>query len=523
MNINLSMELSKKVDQLLKDLKFAKFNKVITDGEKLLKKYKDKGYLYNICGLAYQRLNNIETSIVYFNKAISLEPQNLGHKNNLANSFISINKFKEAEDIFKKILSLNPDNTAALVNYARLKNILLDYKNSINLYENALKFIKNDLGIWLNLGSVYQSIGEFEKANSIFNNILKVNPNYVPAHISISKVNDYSENNFNLSQMINLNNNHNLKKKEKSDLEFAIGKAYDDQRNYDLSIKYFESANKKRKELVNYDFKYDEKLFKSIKNYFQNLELNKIKKEKSSKNIIFIVGLPRSGTTLIEQILSAHKKVFGAGELDFLRQIININFVQDNKLLPQKINELQLSNNDEVNNKYFDYLENLNNNSLVTIDKGPQNFIWVGFIKLFFKNAKVIHSKRNLKDTFLSNYKNNFASKDMDWTYDPAEIIKYLRSYEDLMNFWKKKCGNFIYDINYENIINNKENEIRNLLHFCELEWDENCLQHHNNKKTIIKTVSAYQARKPIYKTSINSNKHYMKSLDKYFKELNYK
>jgi len=517
------MDLKKKVDQLLQELKSGKFNKVILDGEKLLKKNQDKGYLFNICGLAYQRLNKIETSILYFEKAINLEPQNLGHKNNLANSFISINRFKEAEDIFKKILAVDPKNTPALVNYARLKNILLDFKKSINLYENALKLIKNDLGIWLNLGSVYQSIGEFGKANNIFDNILKVKSNFVPAHISISKINDYFEKNSNLSLMLELNNSNNLNKKEKSDLEFAIGKAYDDKKNYDLSIKYFESANKKRKELVNYDFKSDEKLFKSIKNYFQNIDVNKIKNNKDSKKIIFIVGLPRSGTTLLEQILSAHHKVFGAGELDFLRQIISKNFVQDNKLLSQKINELYKLNSEEINDKYFDYIENLNKNSIVTIDKGPQNFIWVGFIKLFFKNAKIIHSKRNLRDTFLSNYKNNFASKDMDWTYDPSEIVKYFNIYEDLMNFWKKTCGDFIYEVDYENIINKNETEVRKILNFCELDWDENCLHHHNSKETIIKTVSAYQARKPIYKTSINSNKHYIQSLEKYFKQLNYK
>tara|TARA_Y100001936_G_scaffold240455_1_gene274957 strand:- start:416 stop:1969 length:1554 start_codon:yes stop_codon:yes gene_type:complete len=517
------MDLKKKVDQLLQELKLGKFNKVISDGEKLLKKNQDKGYLFNICGLAHQRLNKIETSIFYFEKAINLEPQNLGHKNNLANSFISLNRFKEAEGIFKEILAVDTKNTPALVNYARLKNIILDFKKSINLYEKALKLIKNDLSIWLNLGSVYQSIGEFGKANNIFDNILKINPSFVPAHISISKVNDYSEKNSNLSLMLDLNKSNNLNKKEKSDLEFAIGKAYDDKKNYELSIKYFESANKKRKELANYDFKSDEKLFKSIKNYFKNLELNKIKNNKDSKKIIFIVGLPRSGTTLLEQILSAHQKVFGAGELDFLRQIINKNFVQDNKLLPQKINELNKLNSEEINDKYFDYLENLNNNSIVTIDKGPQNFIWIGFIKLFFKNAKVIHSKRNLKDTFLSNYKNNFASKDMDWTYDPSGIIKYFNLYNDLMKFWKKICGDYIYEADYENIINNNKTEIKKLLNFCELDWDENCLKHHQSKETIIKTVSAYQARKPIYKTSINSNEHYMQSLEKYFKQLDYK
>ena len=517
------MEFKKKIDQLLEELKSGKFNKVILDGEKLLKKYQDKGYLFNICGFAHQRLNNIDISISYFKKALNLEPQSLGYKNNLANSYIYLNRYKEAENIFKEILKINPENVPALVNYARLKNILLDYKNSIKLYQKALKFVKNDLGVWLNLGSVYQSLGEFKNANDIYKNILKIKASFVPAHVSISTINNYSENNSNLTEMIKLSKIDNLNKKEKSDLEFAIGKAYDDQKNYELSIKYFESANKKRKELVDYNFKSDEKLFKSIKNYFQNIDLNNKNKNKNSKKIIFIVGLPRSGTTLLEQILSAHRQVFGAGELDFLRQIVNKYFIQDNKLLPQKINELQLLGNNKINDEYLNYLENLNNNSIVTIDKGPQNFIWIGFIKLFFQNPKIIHNKRNLKDTFLSTYKNNFASKDMDWTYDPSEIIKYFNFYYDHMSFWKKICGDFIYDVDYENVINNRNVEIRKLLNYCELDWDENCLNHHQNKKTIIKTVSSYQARKPIYKTSIDSSKNYLQSLEKYFDQLNHK
>jgi len=323
--------------------------------------------------------------------------------------------------------------------------------------------------------------------------------------------------------MLKLNREIKLNKREKSDLEFAIGKAYDDQENFELSIKYFESANKNRKELVDYNFKDEEKTFKSIKKYFENLDFKKISKIKSKKKIIFIVGLPRSGTTLIEQILSAHNLVFGAGELNYLRQIIKNHFIQENKLLSQKIRDYNSSQENIINDEYLKYLNNLNEDSFVATDKAPQNFVWIGFIKMFFPDAKIIHSKRNYKDVFLSNYKNNFVSNDMDWSYDPDDILKYFNFYFENMRFWKKKCEDFIYDINYEDIVNNSEREIRKLLNYCDLDWDENCLNHHKSKKTIIKTVSTYQARKPIYKTSIDSNKHYLKSLEKYFDQLNYK
>ena len=514
------MDLNKKVDQLLKELKSENFKKVILDGEKLLKKYSDKGYLYNICGLAYQRINKIETSINFFKKAINLEPSDPGNKNNLANSYIILNEFEKAEKIFKKILSVNPSYAPVLVNYARLKNIILDYKNAIIYYKSALKLIKNDLSIWCNLASVYENSGDFNEANNIYKNILKHYPNYTPAHISISKINNYSENKINLEQMIELEKVNNLQKKDKSDLKFSIGKACEDQKKFDESIKYFESANKIRNELVDYNFRNEEKLSKSIKNYFKDINFKKIVKNNNPKKIIFIVGLPRSGTTLLELILSAHKSVFGAGELDFLRQITNKHFVQDNKLLSQKINEYIELNENIISDEYFKYLNNFNQNSIAIIDKSPLNFVWIGFIKFFFPNAKVIHSVRNLKDTFLSLYKNNFASKDMDWTYDPSNILKYFKFYSDQMEFWKNKCEDFIYDINYENVVDKSEDEIRKLLNFCDLPWDENCLKHHKNKKTMVKTVSIYQARKPIYKTSVNLSEMYSKHLDNYFKLL---
>ena len=155
------MELNKKVEALLKKIKSEKFNEVINDGEKLLKKYPNNVYILNICGLAHQRVNNIEKSILYFNKSINIDPNNTDPKNNLANSFIKKNLYKDAEKLFDEILLSEPKNIAALVNYARLKNILLDFKKSIFLYEQVLKIIKSDLGIWMSLASVFESSGNF--------------------------------------------------------------------------------------------------------------------------------------------------------------------------------------------------------------------------------------------------------------------------------------------------------------------------------------------------------------------------
>tara|TARA_Y100000590_G_scaffold466566_1_gene642450 strand:- start:2801 stop:4360 length:1560 start_codon:yes stop_codon:yes gene_type:complete len=515
------MELNKKVEALLKKIKSEKFNEVISDGEKLLKKYPNNVYILNICGLAHQRVNNIEKSILYFNKAINIDPNNTDPKNNLANSFIKKNLYKDAEKLFDEILLSEPKNIAALVNYARLKNILLDFKKSIFFYEKVLKIIKSDLGIWMSLASVFESSGNFKKAKNIYKNILSKDLKFINAHRAISKINDYSKDPENLNQMLELYKDSNLNNKDKFELEFAISKAYHDKKEYDQSIKFFESANNNKKQSVNFDFKNGEKLFRSIKVFFENFDFKNVNKETdNNKKILFICGLPRSGTTLVEQILSAHNKVFGAGELDYLRQVINKFFIQDNKLVRENINKQILEKFNYVNEEYNKYINAINTPLKVISDKAPQNFIWIGFIKVFFPNAKIIHTKRNYKDTFLSIYKNNFASPDMNWSYDPLDIIKYFNFYSENMKFWKKFCGKYIYEVNYEEIIQNNKVEVKKLLNFCDLDWDENCLKHHESNTTSIKTVSIYQARQPIYKTSLNSFEYYSKYLNNYFEIL---
>jgi hypothetical protein len=139
---------------------------------------------------------------------------------------------------------------------------------------------------------------------------------------------------------------------------------------------------------------------------------------------------------------------------------------------------------------------------------------------MVFPNAKIIHCCRNKKDVLLSIYKNNFSSSDMDWSYDPRNIVRYYNLYLDLIKFWKYKFEKFIYDLSYEKLVTDSENQIKKLLDYCSLEWDKNCLNHHKYSKTAIQTVSISQARKPIYKSSVNSSEIYSKYLDNYYKLL---
>ena len=174
-------------------------------------------------------------------------------------------------------------------------------------------------------------------------------------------------------------------------------------------------------------------------------------------------------------------------------------------------------NNDEkiksIVNNYFSKISYIKTSKNIILDKNPLNFQWLGFIRILFPNAKIIHCTRNLKDTALSIYKNSFEINSIVWSNWQEDLVQYISIYLNLMKFWEKKIPNFIYNLNYEKLINNPEEQVKKLINFCELNWEEDCLNY-NKKVTAIKTVSIVQARKPIYKTSLNSYKKYSEYLE---------
>ena len=164
-------------------------------------------------------------------------------------------------------------------------------------------------------------------------------------------------------------------------------------------------------------------------------------------------------------------------------------------------------------------MKNISGNFERTTDKMPENFLWIGFIKLILPKSKIIHCYRNPKDNCLSIYKNHFPGGKINFSYDLDEIVEYYKLYSDLMNYWNDLLPNFVFNIKYENLITNTENEVRNLLKFCNLDWNENCLNSHNNKRPV-HTASDVQARKKIFTSSINIWKNYQIYLNDHFKNL---
>ena len=511
------MNLTAEIQKLQNYLRIKDHKTVVYGCEKLINKFPNNPLLFNLLALALHGNGNYLMAIDRFKRALDLDPKFLPAKNNLANSYKAIWNFQKAEFFYKSVLESKPDYIQALFNYANLKTLIFDYSSAINLYEKALKISENDPRILFGLANAYHAIGKTRETKEIIENLLLKNPKNSSAHKLLSSIVDYSENNENLDQMKNLILEKDLSKSQIVDLSFALGKAYEDMKQYENSFLYLQKANKLKKKDNKYNIKDDEIFFESIKKTFENFNFNEEKKIFDKKIPIFICGMPRSGTTLVEQIIASHNDVYGAGELVYIQRLVKEYFIKENELSIENIKkELEVEEN-FINKEYFKMMNFHKFNENNFTDKAPQNFRWLGIFKIFFPNCKIIYCKRNAKDNCLSIYKNFFAADDMKWAFDQSDIANYYNLHLNLMDFWKSKLGNFIYEINYENLVSNKEEEVKKLVEFCDLNWDSACLNHHKNNKTPIKTVSISQARKPVYQSSVNSNSNYEKYLSEMF------
>ena len=507
----------KKISILINHYSNGNLEKVITDAKILLKKHPNNTFIYNLIGSCYQEKGLYEKAKDNFEKSLMCDPKNTSAYNNLANTFKYMLEFKKAENIYKKIISENPNFLKGIINFANFKSELNQPDEAINLYKSVLVKEPNSPILNYNLALNYENIGDFDNAQKYFKKLLELDPTFTIADRHLSRIIKYKKNDGHLNSMIVKLTNKELENKKKPDLYFALSKAYEDMEEFEKSYNYMKKANQIKNQMVKFNIKEIFDLFRNLKETF-NGNIKPFNLQNNYKKPIFIVGLPRSGTSLVEQIIASHTKVYGAGELTFLDKIINTNFFNKKNILRQNLENFEILS--EAQTKYFELLRNFNFNENIFTDKNPFNFIWIGFILILFPNSKIIYCQRDFRDIFLSIFKNIFDGQELNWGYDENNLIQYIKLHKSLMDFWVNKFSDKIHTIKYENLINNKELEIKNVLSFCDLDFEQNCLNHHKNQKTI-KTVSAAQARKPIYNNSLNNSKKFENFFRVYFNELN--
>ncbi len=509
--------LNNQVGIMVNLFKSKRFKTLIDKGLTLIKKFPEEAIFYNITSLAYNAIGEGDEAKKILNTIIKKQPKNFNVLNNLGLAHVQCGENEKAEEYYNNALRLKPDFLEALVNLGNLKTKQNKNEEGMNYFIKAIKINEKATTPKLSLAGYYEQSGNFEEAKKIYNEILEINPNSTIADKSLSLIHKYKIGDEHLKTM-----EEKLLKKIDNEgmrrLNFAIGKAYEDIGDYEKSFKSYENGNKLYKKDINYDSELETKHFKKIKEIFNN-NINQLKPY--GQKMIFILGMPRSGTTLIEQILSSHKNVYGAGELSFLKDIIEKKIFVNKSKLDVSLQNLNPEILKQIKDYYLKKIEIFKNTKEYLIDKAPLNFKWIGLIMSIFPDSKVIHCTRNPMDICWSNYKNTFSSKLMNYTYDFNDLANFYNMYEDLMKYWIKKYNKKIFKMDYENLITNKELETKKLLKFCNLDWDDNCLNFHKNKRPV-STASLAQVRQPLYKSSVEKWKNYSKDLETLKKKLNY-
>ncbi len=504
----------KSVQILINNFKANNYKLVISKAKNYLKKFPRVEILYNLLGSSYQKIGQQNEAIDVFNAGLKIDPNNISFSNNLGNSYKYLLDYNKAEMIFEEIIKKNPQYVNAYINLGNLKRDVNNFDGAINLYEKANKVSPNNYIILYLLALAHQGIGNFEIAINFARKVLSLNPKFTKADYLISQSMKYKNDNWHFKDLSKKVESKDFDNIEKINLYFSLAKANEDMNKTDESFKFLKIGNSLSKTLNKYDLNKDKRLFQNVKNIFKNIDIQSFHNNEPSK-IIFVLGMPRSGTTLVEQIISSHDNVIGGGEMPILPNIIKKNFSEDNLLDEKTINKI-INNSFEKQNiseQYKKYINYFAIGEKYIVDKSLLNFFWIGFIKILFPNAKIVHCFREPKDNCLSMYKNIFEES-LKFSYDEDDLIGFYKMYQDLMKFWQFEKKINLINVNYESLITNNETEIKRIVEECGLNWDEKCLFHYKNDNPI-KTMSTAQARKPVYKTSISSFEKYKTFLNK--------
>jgi tetratricopeptide (TPR) repeat protein len=515
-------------------LELGQLDDAVKSYEKVIAIKPDYAEAHNNLGATLKELGQLDMAAKSYEKAIAIEPDYCKAHFNLGCALLDLGQLDASTKSFEKALVIKPDYAEAFNNLGNILRELGQLDMAAKNYKKALA-IKPDYAVaHYNLGIVLKEFGQRDSAVKSFEKALDIKPNYVKAHHSLSILKEFTENDSQITLMQSLLSNSNLSQSERIQLCFALAKANDNLGNQDEQFKFLHEGNRLRKDELNYSIEKSKKLFSFIKELFSALPTGieqSLSFKPSTKSPIFIVGMPRSGTTLVEQIISSHHAVHGAGELTTLPTLIGPivknhithgSSIASTTIGNKKMNIANTYNLPEeaflsIREEYLDALSNLNVPESVITDKLPLNFQYIGFILSAFPDAKIVHLKRDARAICWSNYQCFHLKKENGFSYNLDDLAEFYGLYLEQMNFWHQLYPGKIYDICYEELTINQEEETRKLLQYCELDWDENCLNFHKNPRAV-KTASSLQVKQKMYQGSSEAwKKHeaYLKPLIK--------
>lgn len=463
-----------------------------------------------------QRRNDFHGMLHSTRTALDIEPKNPDVVMRHCLALMLTGGYSEAIKYIDKIASSSSKHHDRVSQIGELYTQAKKFVQAHRCYQQAVKLQPENSKMLYNLASSHIAMGNFAQAGTLFNQVIAIDPSDFDAYQNRSTLRTQTQKDNHTEELESV-----LEQFPHGEIALchALAKEYEDLKDYRKSFAYLKRGANARKKRLTYSVKTDLDTFALIKKTFNSSlvsDLRKIQPNTSSTSShqkplpIFVLGLPRSGTTLVERILSSHADIMSLGEInDFALSLINsIGGGYSKKQLIQqsaKMNLIMLAQ------RYRSALTSYGQNTIFTIDKTPLNFLYLGLIRLALPEAKIIHVRRDAMDSCFAMYKTLFRMA-YPFSYDLTELAEYYLAYNDLMSHWQAVFPGEFLDVDYENLVNNPEPVSRDMIEFCDLPWQAQCLQHHLNPSPSA-TASAAQVRVPIYTSSVERWKCYKQEL----------
>jgi len=508
---------------------------------------------FNNLGKLELKEKNYSAAISLFKSALVIAPKASSGIYNLANAMSLNMQISDAQDLLKKALLLNlkDDNLYMLLGELSVRTGY--YKDSEKYYETAFKREQKSAELYIKVGNifnnanqsnaalkyynlaqeiepdnalifklkanVYREIGDFNKTLEQINKAISIEPDNIDFLIFYVNSKKIENTDLVIEKMIALFEKKSITKSDKINLGFAITKALEDSKQFDRVFPFLKSAN----DSMNLNFPYDVNTA-VIENdetieYFKDFKLDNYSgMGYKDAHPIFICGMPRSGTTLVEQIISSHSAVTGAGEIGYTDIAIDHTIGTEEKKLIS-LSKVQPKHLEKIGSDIWTYLTHHYPVTSHITDKSIMTYKRMGLLKAAMPNCKFIIVRRDPRDNLLSIYRNRFADNTHLYAYNLENLGTYYKQFLRIMDFWRNKIPKGFMEINYEDLINNPETQAQKLINYCNLDWENKCLEFYKSDRQV-KTLSILQVRQPIYKSSVKAWQRYEQDLQPLFKAI---
>jgi len=484
----------------------------------------DYSEAHNNLGVMLTALGKAAEAVTHYECALKADPAHASAHNNLGNALMALGRTQEAVTHYERALALDPAHANAHNNLGNICKNQGDFEAALAHFQRALELDPGHAGVLTNLANIWKERGDFAAALDHYDRAIAIRPDYAEAHFHRAEIQHFQPGDAELAALEVLTAKQEAAGGKSPFIHFALAKALEDSGDYARAFEHFRKGNALRRRQIQYDEPLVLKIFERTRKIFSRDTLSLLAGAgDASAAPVFIVGMPRSGSTLIEQILASHPQVQGLGELPHLsiavREVLTAGDSQVQ--YPECVPALDGAVLRRLGAAYLNRLPALAGGKTRSVDKNLANFFRIGLIRLILPNARIIHAMRDPMDTCVSCYSHLFNSG-LYFSYDLGELGRYYRRYQELMEHWRAVVEpGAMLEIRYEELIDDVEGQSRRLIEYCGLAWDERCLEFHKTVREV-KTASAVQVRKPLFRSSLQKWKRYETQLGPLLAELNY-